>query len=52
MKRKKTLIVIGILFIIVFKTILYMKSQSIHVKIQDGEWEAHYRREFQDPKGT
>jgi len=29
-----------------------MRSQSIHVRSKDGEWEAYYRREFQDPKGT
>lgn len=52
MKRKKTLAIIGILFIIIFSVVLYMKSQSIHVRSKDGEWEAYYRREFQDPKGT
>ncbi|WP_313758106.1 hypothetical protein [Tissierella sp.] len=52
MKRKKTLIIIGILIIIIFSIVLYMRSQSIHVRSKDGEWEAYYRREFQDPKGT
>ncbi|MEY8417518.1 hypothetical protein AAK964_14650 [Tissierella praeacuta] len=52
MKRKKTLVIIGILFIIILSVVLYMKSQSIHVRSKDGEWEVYYRREFQDPKGT
>ncbi len=26
--------------------------RTVNVRSKNGEWEAYYRREFQDPKGT
>ncbi|MBU5426100.1 hypothetical protein KQI41_06695 [Tissierella pigra] len=52
MNKKKILISISIVFIIMISIIIYMRSQSIYAKSENGEWKAYYRREFLDPKAT